>query len=124
MRGYIDSVDVAGAVECVIELARKGNKYIDLSAPWELFKKGNKKSLLNHILNTLTEVLRYVIIGISPFIPASASLMASQLKLTKMDFVSLRKFNSYDVKTFEVGSPVFTRFDIKEVLASIGSKNE
>ncbi|MDR2867718.1 MAG: methionine--tRNA ligase [Acholeplasmatales bacterium] len=119
MRTFIDKADVAGSLECIIELARKGNKYIDLSAPWELFKKGNKKGLINHILNILTEVLRYVVVALQPFIPTSAAAMAQQLKLTKFDFASLKRFYSYDTKTFELGSPVFVRFEIKEVLKEI-----
>lgn len=49
------------------ELIRRANKYIEDKAPWRLYKED--RQALDYVMYTLSEVIRIVLIALSPFIP-------------------------------------------------------
>ena len=53
---------VADAVEAVLNLAKRSNKYIDETAPWALAKDESQKSRLGTVLYNLLEAIRYIAI--------------------------------------------------------------
>jgi methionyl-tRNA synthetase len=48
-------------------LIRRANKYIEDEAPWRLYKEDREG--LDYVMYTLSEVIRIVLIALSPFIP-------------------------------------------------------
>jgi len=68
------------ALESVMMVVGKANKYIEESAPWSYAKKGNTEAI-KLILADLLEVLRVSAINLSPFMPATAARLWEQLGL-------------------------------------------
>jgi len=56
------------------------NRYIEESAPWRVYKEGDRVRL-NSVLYTLAETLRIIAIYIYPFMPATAERIWEQLGL-------------------------------------------
>jgi len=73
------------ALDAVMDIVGKANKYIEESAPWEYSKKSDTESI-KLILIDLLEVLRSAAVGIYPFIPETSKKMWEQLGLEDQDF--------------------------------------
>src|SRR5262249_3933022 len=69
------------AIEHVLLVARRANKYIDDKAPWKLAKDESKKAELAACLTALAESLRIISYAVSPFMPTVAQRMLQQLGL-------------------------------------------
>ncbi|HIE30617.1 TPA: methionine--tRNA ligase [Candidatus Poribacteria bacterium] len=69
------------ALEAIFELVRRGNKYIDETAPWQLAKEDNAERLGTVLYNCL-ETLRFIALLISPFMPESANEIRRQMGLS------------------------------------------
>jgi methionyl-tRNA synthetase len=67
------------ALMAIWELINQANKYIDSMAPWALAKDPGKAGRLNTVLYQLLEVLRFVAVLISPFMPQTAEKIQRQL---------------------------------------------
>ncbi len=68
------------ALEIIWELVRRGNKYIDETAPWLLAREGNTERLGTVLYNCL-ETLRFTALLVSPFMPESANEFRRQMGL-------------------------------------------
>ena len=68
------------ALEAIMSVIDKANKYIEGSAPWKYSKEGNMHAI-ELIIDDLLEVLRVVAIGIFPFMPSTARKIWVQLGL-------------------------------------------
>jgi methionyl-tRNA synthetase len=66
------------ALARVWNLVKAGNKYIDESAPWVLFKQG-KIAEVNFVMYNLLELLRLAAVFVHPFMPATTPRMLAQL---------------------------------------------
>jgi methionyl-tRNA synthetase len=64
------------------EVINLANKYIDEMAPWALAKDPGQAGRLNTVLYQLLEVLRFVAVLISPFMPQTTEKIQSQLGIT------------------------------------------
>jgi methionyl-tRNA synthetase len=69
------------ALEKIWELVRWANKYVDETKPWALAKE--KSIRLNDIMYNLAETIRIISVYISPFMPATAEAINSQLNLSE-----------------------------------------
>ncbi len=101
------------------ELIKAANKYIQISAPWNLAKDEAKKQELQKVMFTLVEVLRVTAIRLSPFMPFTAQAIWEQLgfadKVEKHSFSETEKIGSYAPgQKVKVGSPLFPRIE-KEI---------
>lgn len=112
---FMDELDFAGALAAIWELINKANKYIEVQAPWSLEKQGEKKRL-GAVIYNLAEVLRIVTISVSPFIPAAAENMWSQLgvsaplKSTRLSDIEKWGLTKPGVK-INKGRPLFPRIE-------------
>lgn len=124
MRKYMDSYKVSDALEEVLILARKANKYIDVSKPWELFKE-NKDELLDHVLYNLFETIRYVAIGLKPFMPETANKIIDMLKIEDKSFESLNTYGLFKEQTLSDSEVLFERYKLEDKINEIvGNQNE
>jgi methionyl-tRNA synthetase len=64
------------------ELINLANKYIDGVAPWALAKDPQKAERLDTVLYQLLEVLRFVAVLISPFMPQTAEEIQSRMGIS------------------------------------------
>lgn len=71
-------LDFKAAGEAALEIARAGNKYMDDSAPWTLFKEG-KIEEGNKCLLTILEATRIVAVLLSPIVPETCAKIYQQL---------------------------------------------
>lgn len=81
LRLYIDKLAFSDALECIWDLVRRANKYLDESAPWRLAKDPSKKDRLAAILYNCVEALRFLSILVSPFMPGASKRIVEQIGL-------------------------------------------
>ena len=122
---FINSYHMADAVDAVMNLAKRCNKYIDETAPWALAKDENKKERLGTVLYNLLEGIRYIAVLISPFMPDTSKAILDQMACTKADYDSLSEFGAFEVGTIvKTPTPLFARIDSEKMLAEIAHKQE
>ncbi|MEG0978460.1 MAG: methionine--tRNA ligase [Oscillospiraceae bacterium] len=111
---------VSDALESILNLAKRSNKYIDETAPWLLAKDEGKKARLGTVLYNLLESIRFVAILISPFMPDTAKSIFEQMNTDVTSYESLESFGGLKNGT-KVGTatPLFNRIDAEKLLAEI-----
>jgi len=75
---HMDSLQLGAALNEMLELAKRANKYIDETAPWQLARE-QRFDRLATVLYNLAEVLRLISIVIYPFMPRTPQRMWEQL---------------------------------------------
>ena len=116
---------VADAVEAVLNLAKRSNKYIDETTPWALAKDEASLPRLGTVLYNLLEAIRYIAVLLSPFMPETSEKIFAQMNCDIKDYDSLETFGA--LKTGEkVGKAeaLFARIDAEKMLAEIAEKQE
>lgn len=116
---------VADAIEAVLNLAKRSNKYIDETMPWALAKDESKKARLGTVLYNLLEAIRYIAVLLSPFMPETAEKIFTQMNCDVKDYDSLESFGGIKAGTI-VGKAeaLFARIDSEKMLADIAAKQE
>jgi len=76
-------------------LINLANKYIDEMAPWSLAKDPDRSERLNTVLYQALEVLRFVAILISPFMPQTAEKIQAQLGITDLGSQNLASLKEW-----------------------------
>ncbi len=77
------------------ELINLANKYIDGMAPWALAKDPQKAERLDTVLYQLLEVLRFVAVFISPFMPQTAEKIQSRMGVSDPDSQNLTSLKEW-----------------------------
>lgn len=116
---------VADALEAIVALAKRCNKYIDETMPWALAKDEEKKARLGTVLYNLLEGIRYIAILLSPFMPETSDKIMKQLNCDNKDYDTLDSFGTLKpgVKVNKA-VPLFNRLDSEKLLAEIHAKQE
>ena len=114
----MDELKVADSIECVINLARRSNKYIDETMPWALAKDESKKDRLKAVLSNLTEAIRFIGVLISPFMSETAEKILKQINAENTDYASLESFEIRDISVGQA-EPLFARYDEKKKLEEV-----
>ena len=119
-KSLMDIYHNAEAVNTVIDLAKRCNKYIDETTPWALAKDEANKPRLNTVLYNLLECIRLLSIMLYPIMPQSSDNIKAQLCTDNSDLC----FGA--VKEYSVGAatPLFARIDSEKVLAEIAEEQE
>ena len=116
---------VADAVEAVLNLAKRSNKYIDETMPWALAKDENKKARLGTVLYNLLEAIRYIAILLTPFMPQTAEKIFEQMNCDIKDYDSMNTFGALKAgTTVNEAQALFARIDSEKMLAEIARKQE
>lgn len=95
----VEELNVGTALEEIIELCRKCNKYIDTVEPWVLAKDESKKERLGTILYNLAECIRISGTLLQPFLPETSKSIFEQLNISVNSFENVEKFNNIPVGT-------------------------
>jgi len=125
----MDELRVGDALEAIIDLFRRCNKYIDETTPWALAKDEANKERLNSVLYNLIEGIRIGSVLLEPFMPETAQKVYAQLNTKVTDYDSLLTFGNYECsKVTETPVPLFARLDpvktMDEVHAYLGKPEE
>ena len=116
---------VADAVEAVLNLAKRSNKYIDETAPWALAKDEAQKERLGTVLYNLLEAIRYIAILLSPFMPQTSEKIFNQINCDIKDYDSLEQFGALKAGTkVNKAEALFARIDTQKMLEEIAQKQE
>ena len=116
---------VADAVEAVLNLAKRSNKYIDETTPWALAKDEASLPRLGTVLYNLLEAIRYIAVLLSPFMPETSEKIFAQMNCDIKDYDSLESFGALKAGE-KVGKAeaLFARIDSEKMLTEITEKQE
>lgn len=116
---------VADAIEAVLNLAKRSNKYIDETMPWALGKDEAKKERLGTVLYNLLEAIRYIAVLLTPFMPTTAEKIFEQMNCDIKDYDSLTTFGALKSGTcVNKAEALFARIDAEKMLEEIAAKQE
>ncbi len=122
---YISEYKMSDSVECVINFARRCNKYIDETMPWALAKDEASKEKLGTVLYNLLEGIRVLSALISPIMPETAVKIAEQLNIEPATYDSIQEWGGLTAGV-KVGTatPLFSRIDGEKLIAELQAKKE
>ena len=121
----ISQYRISDALDTIVSLAKRSNKYIDETMPWALAKDEDKKDRLATVLYNLLESIRFTAILLSPFMPETSEKIFAQLNTNAKDYDSLKTFGALEkANKVTAPSPLFNRIDAEKMLAEIEEKNK
>ena len=119
----MDQLRVGDAIEAIMELFRRCNKYIDETSPWALAKDEENKERLNTVLYNLLEGIRFGAVLMAPFMPETSANVFSQINTAHQDYDSLKEFGNFECnKVTESPVPLFARLDPVKTMDEVHSK--
>jgi methionyl-tRNA synthetase len=115
---------VADAIEEILELFKRCNKYIDETMPWALAKDPDQIGRLATVLYTLLESVRIGAVLLGAFLPETAEKILKGIGTAKTDYDSLVSFGQLEtnIQVTEKPEILFRRLDEKEVIGKIEEK--
>lgn len=121
----ISQYRISDALDAIISLAKRSNKYIDETMPWALAKDEDKKARLATVLYNLLESIRFTAILLSPFMPETSEKIFAQLNTSVKDYDTLKAFGGLEKNNkVTAPSPLFNRIDAEKMLAEIEEQNK
>ncbi|MEM9164157.1 MAG: methionine--tRNA ligase [Cyanobacteria bacterium P01_F01_bin.4] len=120
LRTHLHNLEFRKATETLNALWTAGNQYIDVRAPWALFKQDKDDAAV--VIRTCINLIRLYAIASSPFIPFTAETLFDALKLTDTER-NASMSNAVDLtileagRPFEVPPPLFKKLDYYGVTA-------
>jgi len=117
----MDEYKVAEAIDTVIVLLKRSNKYIDETAPWALAKDPEKKNRLQAVLYNLCESIRIAAVLLTPVFPETANKIITMLGSCKNTWESAEVFD--EGADYQVGKaePLFQRIDKEAKLSEVNA---
>jgi methionyl-tRNA synthetase len=112
---YMDSLKVPEAIDSIMDIFKRCNKYIDETTPWIVAKDENRKDELKTIMYNLLESIRIGAILLSPYLPDTSKEIFRQLNTDKTTIDTISEFGGLVVgnKTND-NQPLFKRIEITE----------
>ncbi len=83
---------VADALDAVISLFRRANKYIDETAPWILYKDESKRARLSTVLYNLLSAIDIGANLLKSFMPSTSVKIQAEIGASERDFKTLSVF--------------------------------
>ena len=110
----MNELKVNEAIEEIMEVLRKCNKYIDDTTPWTLAKDETKTERLQTVLYNLLESIRICTILLTPFVPSTTSKILKQLNTKETSYKSIAKFGALELD-LKLNNPeiLFARIETK-----------
>jgi len=122
----MDSYHIADAIDAILSLLRRANKYIDETQPWVLAKNEESRARLATVLYNLLESIRWGAVMLAPMIPETAATIFAQLGTSNTSFESIGgEFNGTEAGASVNDSAVlFARIDEAKTLEGIYAEIE
>ncbi|CAM3700153.1 methionine--tRNA ligase [Erysipelothrix urinaevulpis] len=120
------TLHVAQALDEVIKLFRRCNKYIDETEPWALAKNEDDAERLQTVLYNLLDAIRVGAIVLQSFIPETAEKILNQINVEDRQLDDAKGARSYPLNNKVVEKPdiIFHRLDVKETLEKFEPEEE
>ena len=109
----MDDLHVGEAIEEIIDVLRKCNKYIDDTTPWVLAKDESKKDRLETVLYNLLESIRICSIFLSPYLPDTSNKIFDQLNTKNREYSTKEFGNLESPITLNAPIHLFDRIEVK-----------
>ena len=93
---YMDKLDISNAIDCIFELFRKCNKYIDDTTPWILAKNEENYDRLQTVLYNIIESIRIGTVLLQAFLPTTAEKIFIQINTKQTTFDTITSFGNYE----------------------------
>ena len=87
----MDQLRVADALDHIISLSKRANKYVDETTPWVLAKDANNQRL-QPVLYHLLETIRIIGVSLKAFVPETAAKILSILDTKQDTLDSIKQF--------------------------------
>ena len=119
----MDTFHIAEAIDEVVQMLRRTNKYIDETAPWALAKDEAQKTRLGTVMYNLLECIRIAAVLLEPIMPSTCKEIFRQIGTDKTDYASLAAFGGMTAGA-SVGeaSVLFARVDEKKMMDEINAE--
>jgi methionyl-tRNA synthetase len=98
-RGCVDTQNLKGMCEVIINVAKLGNKYIDVQAPWAL--KKTDEARMRTVLYVLAETLRITAVLLLPVMESSCTNMLDQIGMLIIIFRQIAYPALHYIPTFK-----------------------
>lgn len=110
----MNALKVNEAIDEIMEVLKKCNKYIDDTTPWILAKDESKKERLATVLYNLLESIRICAILLSPYIPTTSENIFEQLNTNETSYDSINEFGKLEINN-KLNEPkiLFARIETK-----------
>ena len=112
----------ADALQKIIALAQRSNKYIDETAPWVLAKDEASLPRLKAVLSNLIEAIRFIGVLLTPFLPDTAASIMEQIGSPAADLDSLKEFGSAPARKVGEAKALFARIDEVKMMERINKE--
>jgi len=111
---------ISEAIDEIIAILNRANKYIDETEPWKLSKDENKKERLEAVLYNLLESIRIAGILLSPIIPETSEKIFAQINTDVTGYETAFEFGGLKsgIK-LNKAEPIFMRLDEAKILAEL-----
>ncbi len=116
----MDTLHVADAIQDILDLASRCNKYIDETEPWKLAKDPDQIGRLATVLYNLLETIRFIGILLKPYLPDTADKILAQLHTEKTSYDDLT-FGQLENGITITDKPeiLFARLNQKEIMDKV-----
>lgn len=115
---------VAEAVDLVMNAARRCNKYIDETMPWQMAKNPDLSDRLQTVLYHLLESIRFLAVLLCPIMPATSDKIFAQLGTDLRSYESLETFGQLQHGQVGTPEPLFSRLDEAQICQTIQKRQE
>lgn len=120
----MDELRVSEAIDCIFEIFKRCNKYIDETMPWVLAKSDVNRDRLATVMYNLLESIRHGAVLLQAVMPDTADSIFKQLNTENRYYQSLSTFDGLDVGiVLNDPSPLFVRIDKEAMLRELNEKD-
>ncbi|MDD4298030.1 MAG: methionine--tRNA ligase [Bacilli bacterium] len=106
----MNAYHVSEALEAILNLSKRCNKYIDETMPWSLAKDVTKLERLGTVLYNLLESIRFIAVLLQPFMPQTSEKILQQLNTEANSLESLSTFGGLkEACEVKLSDPLFMR---------------
>lgn len=121
----MDMLHIADAIEEVLVMLRRANKYIDETTPWALAKDESMRTRLETVIYNLLETIRIAAVLLTPIIPDTSKKIFEQLGTNEDTYSSIETFGILVPGTkCGVSAVLFSRIDEKKMLETVNAEIE
>ncbi len=118
---YIDELKIGDAIEVIIKLLRRANKYIDETAPWVLARDEASRDALESVIYILLDIIRQAAILLESFIPSTSEKIYEGLSIIDSSFEAL-EFGYVKKFITKEALKLFQRIDFEEIKKTLEEK--
>ena len=117
----MDELRVADAIQDILDLFSRCNKYIDETMPWALAKDPDKLGRLATVLYNLLECVRIAAVLLRPYLPETSEKILNGINTSMRDYDTIDTFGRLEtgINVIEKPEILFARLNEKEVLAKV-----